>query len=126
MVKEKKRLACRFGFHSWYVDSALLTQAQRCYHCPAATNKRDSVDLDRERRAWREVAGEGGTFSQRLGKVVGMLSISSSNIAAIIDRAHILTDLPICSDMMGHGNLYGDHFVCASCGGRIPDERTGD
>lgn len=128
MVKESKRLACRFGFHSWYVDSdgAFFSQVRRCSHCPAVSDKNAAAELDRERRAWREVAADGGSFSQRLGRVMGILSYSTASIVTMVERGNEVADLPYCVDMMGHGNMYGDHFVCATCGGRIPDERTGD
>jgi hypothetical protein len=57
---------------------------------------------------------------------IGVLILFAAFVAFLLTRLPRKRKQEICTDIMGHGNLYGDHFVCATCSGRIPDVRTAD
>lgn len=58
----KTPLSCRFGFHSWFLDSAFLHSAYKCNRClrwrdPAKGAQVDMVrEVARDSRDFQEIA----------------------------------------------------------------------
>lgn len=49
-------LRCALGFHSWYLDSALIFSVRRCNFCKKPDNDFNEQALQRERDMWTRIA----------------------------------------------------------------------